>query len=204
MTKLMKKLNKFLEGVRKSAPAEVSTLKVESQDERFRGLFTPEAFERLQTRFKTVIYPRPERKTIFLSATAKSEDGIQRAALAIAEEVNHIEKSGNLLGCLAPLSTIKLADTWADEDGKYCGFRDHKGEDHFHFNGIVKEITNALDEERDPRFIGEKPEGAVFVPAPTAVFCFITVPYEYYPHIYKGNNMDLHQQEGVVGSVVFE
>jgi hypothetical protein len=173
-----------------------SCLNVEAIDEKFRDLFDPEAFKKLETRFKTTVWPMPERKTVYLSAIAKSEEGIKKAAKEIADEVNLIALSGQLLGCLQPLSIIKLAGRWMKDD-KVCGFRDGRGKDHFEMTNIVKGLLEGKLE-------AEKPKGAVWVEGDTGVFCFVTVPWIFEPNYIYGNNSELYVAEGQVSETIYE
>jgi hypothetical protein len=68
--------------------------------------------------FKELVYPRPERKTIFVAGIATTEAAIPLAAAAIADVLNQIaeHEPDTIKGHLAPMSSIVLAD------GRYAVF----------------------------------------------------------------------------------
>lgn len=157
-------------------PTQEVTLVVKDIEAQFENFFSKVAREQVKTRFKEVVYPKPERKTIFLSARAYSAKGVEKAARAIADEVSRISAAGHLLGVLAPLSTIKLSKTIVDKDGRYMD--------------VYLPGTDI-------------PEGGAVSSDNWAVFCFPTVDWDFEPIFLSEANLKLYTREGEIGSLEF-
>jgi hypothetical protein len=109
----LKKLTEAVEAL-PVAPALVeSALVVSDISAEYESRFLPETAEALKTAFKKVIGPvEPEYKTLFLSVVVKKPEHIPAAADALIDEVEKLEFVGALMGHLAKLSTIKLANDY--------------------------------------------------------------------------------------------
>jgi hypothetical protein len=101
-----------------------SALQVDSIHEQYAHLLTPEAAAALgeskpTTFFESKDYTDPNRldkcsRAIYLTATARSPEGIDRAAKALIAEVNSLAARGLLRGHLAKLSKLSIIDAPLD------------------------------------------------------------------------------------------
>lgn len=155
--------------------------------DRFDYLFSTSALNALNNKFSVLV--SPVMKTMFLTARAKSEEGLIQAATAIASEVNAISDMGFLLGCLFPLGTLALCDKF-EIDGK--------------FHSIAQKRDGVLWSVDGLTATTDIPENAVFVKGDTSIFCFIIVPWEFDYLKYPNLRQDLYCPEGSCGTVIFE
>jgi hypothetical protein len=151
------------------------------------GFFDDAAKEALKKTFAKVVGPvTPEYKTLFFSTRVYGEDKLLQAAKAIAEQVNVLASLGKVLGVLAPLSKVKLTQTWT-LDGQVVGWEDG--------SGFVPSSVD-LTKPRTP------PQGALRDPPNWAVFCFITVPWDFEPAFWADNALLKYLvNEGEVGKL---
>jgi len=176
---LVDKLEKMREN-----PPQGAALVIEPIGSEFGDLLTDEAKVATSKRHTKVVGPTtPEYKTIFLSTTVKSADKIPAAAKAIADEVNVLASLGKVLGVLAPLSKLRLAKKWL-LNNEFIGWQDMDGGNHFGFG-----METAV------------PEGASLQADDWAIFCFVTVPWEFEPEWFaEAVDLKLYAREGEVGS----
>jgi hypothetical protein len=89
---------------------------------------------------------------------------------------------------------MKLIDIWT-KDGQYCGYRDAQGVDHFEPGSFVKAVLKGP--------LLEKPEGAILEDSRSAVFCFVTVPWDFEPDglLY---DLKLYRTEGEIGDAIYK